>query len=342
MVAARAVVNIAPNGRCGDPAGALTAEACRPCRDRKPVLAALAETLAPGSAQEFAMPNPSVPASPRHASRAALALIAGLAIALVGGTASAQLSVAVGASGKIDGVLLMPADCGQAFAVGTPVSCQRSGADGAQIDAAAQALPAGTLTGAAFASHDGAADWTIASASASWTERVSFSTLTRPVTVRHWLDITGTQGTTARSGDGSETVASTATFIRMNVYREGNYADPTQFDELLVARYLADRGAGSVSAYTGIQRTRRGTTLPIDTLPGYPASPSFVFRLDAGTSFYDFTWNFASNAQVSPGHSGEAWTLYQRPAHRCPTAGSAARSSVCSFSTTTATTSRPR
>lgn len=246
--------------------------------------------------------------------RAAASSVAGLVLAFAGGAATAQLSVAVGASGFIDGMLVQPSDCGQAFEVGTLVLCNRSGADGAQFSSAALAQPGGNLLGAAFARHDGAASGTIGSASASWTERVSFATLTRPVVVRQWLDITGTQGTTALSGDGSEIVAEAVTFIRMNVHRDGDFSDPTQFDELLFARYHIDRGAGNVDMYTGIQRTRRGTTLPIETVPGYPTSPPLVFTLDAGSSFYDFSWNFASNAGVRPGQSGEAWTRYERPA----------------------------
>lgn len=241
-------------------------------------------------------------------------LFAGIVLALATCAATAQLSVAVGAGGLIDGTPVPPPDCDQAFEVGTLVLCNRSGADGAQFSSAALAQPGGNLLGASFARHDGAATGTIGSATASWTERVSFTPLTRPVIVRQWLDITGLQGTAALSGDGSEIVASTATFIRMNVYREGDFGDPTQFDELTVVRQRVDRGAGVVGEFTGIQRTRRGVTLPIDTVPGFPASPPFVFMLDAGTSFYDFTWNFATNASVAPGHSGEAWTRYERPA----------------------------
>lgn len=256
------------------------------------------------------------PTACRAAARLRRALCAGALLALACGAATAQLSVAVGAGGAIDGVLVPPADCGQAFALGTLVLCERSGAAGAEFASAALAQPGGNLVGAALARHDGAATDTVASASASWTERVGFATLTRPVVVRQWLDITGLQGTRAPGGDGSAVVALATTFIRMSVYRQGDFADPAQFDEMTIVRQRVDRGAGVVGEFTGIQRTRRGVTQPIDTLPGYPASPPMVFRLDAGTSFYDFTWRFATNAIVSAGQSGEAWTRYQRPAAR--------------------------
>ncbi|MBX3638193.1 MAG: hypothetical protein KF683_22705, partial [Rubrivivax sp.] len=252
---------------------------------------------------------PRCAAAPRTA-----ALFAGIVLALGPATASAQLFVAVGASGFIDGTVVPAPDCDQAFEVGTLVLCNRSGADSAQFSSAALAQPSGNLLGAAFARHDGAATSTTGSGGASWTERVSFTTLTRPVVVRQWLDISGTQGTNALSGDGSELVAWTSTFIRMNVRREGDVADPTLFDEWLVARYRLDRGAGIVDEYTGYERTRRGVTLPFETVPGYPSSPPFVFVLDAGTSYYDFNWNFATNATVAAGQTGDAVTRYERPA----------------------------
>jgi hypothetical protein len=233
-----------------------------------------------------------------------------LGSALVAGApAWAATNVAATASGLIGGATVPSADCGQVFVPDVQVGCVRTGPSAARFSASAKAESSGRLRGNSFATHSGAADDTLASASASSTETVSFSALTGPVTARIRLRLTGTQSAST-DADG-ELGASTTSFIRLGVRRDGSF-DPAAFDELVLVRSLRDFGSYELNTL-GQERTVRGVSSfsEATVAPSLRRfTPVLEFQLDAGTTSVDWFWQFATNSRIESGFSGTARTSY--------------------------------
>lgn len=238
-------------------------------------------------------------------------LLFALAGLLAAAPATAQLSLAVTAQGQVDGVTIDSAECGRAFVTGVTVSCVRNGAADAEFFAAARANPRGDLLGAAYARHDGAATFTAGIASASWTERVFYTPLDEPTLARVSIRLTGTQ-VASSSSDGTSIGALATTFMRLGLRRDGDPALEA-FDEVVLRRQLADYGA--IDHHTlGIGTVERGVSSVFSEAPVDPRLLAFDLALaswlDPGSSFFDWNWQFATNAFAYPGWNADVATFY--------------------------------
>jgi hypothetical protein len=225
----------------------------------------------------------------------------------------AQLSTASMASGSFNGTA---ASCpsGSVFAVGVTASCAAAGpvAPGS-ISAEARADAGGRLRGTATARGAGLAGPTVATATASWTERLEFRPLTRDVLVRFTFEFNGIEvssgGGTLPSGRPD---ALALTFMRLGVTRDSVTRGP-QYDELLVRRTYENFGTRRDSS-TQFQFTRQNIEGPFSSTPGYVPPPAFDVFLFAGNTQADFTWNFALNAIIEGGGFGTISGFYSNTA----------------------------
>lgn len=226
------------------------------------------------------------------------------------GPALAVVNVAATTSGSIGGSAVPSAACGQVFVTNVQVGCTRTGPADARFTVLAKAEDGGRLRGSTFATHAGAADDTLGSASASSTETVTFAELAGAVRVRIRLRLTGTQSVSTDS-DGSMEGGSTTSFIRLGVRRDGSF-DPAAFDEIVLVRSLRDFGTYELHTL-GTQRTVRGVSSfgEISVAPGLRRfDPVLDFRLDAGATSFAWNWQFATNSRIESGFAGTAQTNY--------------------------------
>jgi len=220
----------------------------------------------------------------------------------------AQLSTASIASGRIDGTPVACGSAGSTFAVGVTATCDVSDLAMNRVQAAARADAGGRLRGLAVATSTGVPNATFATAGVSWTERITYRPLTRPVSLRFGFGFSGFESSAGVSPGLGSPSAYTLTVIRLGVRREGSSA-MSAFDELVVVRSYDDYGTFTRRS-TGIERITRGVTGPFSSTPGYGAPPTFLVGLDVGSKLTDFSWGFALNAFINAGASGTISGFY--------------------------------
>jgi hypothetical protein len=238
---------------------------------------------------------------------------AAVALGWVSAAWAGPVSVAATATGSFGGVPATAAGCGTVTTLGTPVSCDEATSAGS-VHASARADFGGRLRGETLVTQTAAGSGTLASAGASFSlANVSYRTLLDDITVRVRLRLDGTQSVSydATTSDGTAAVQA-ITFIRYGIRRDGSF-EAADFDELLVRRALLDFGPYE-QAFTGVQKTVRGVEGVFDEVSGFIGAPDFEFELLAGSSFFDFNFQFATNAFVRAGVVGSASTDYFRTA----------------------------
>ncbi len=236
------------------------------------------------------------------------ALVVALLLLPPASRAGAQLSTASTTQGQIDGTSV---GCGPGsvnFTTGVTANCDVTDAMLNRVQASARADAGGRLRGLAVATSTGVAGNTIATAGVSWTERIAYSALTRPVSLRFGFGFSGFETSSMVPTGSGAPAASVITFIRLGVRREGSPL-ASAFDELLVRRTYSDFGTFT-NRSTEIQQIARGVTGPFSSTPGYGAPPTFLIDLDIGSEFTDFSWGFALNAIIAPGASGTIGGFY--------------------------------
>jgi len=153
----------------------------------------------------------------------------------------AQLSTASSAVGRIDGTPVACGSAGSTFVVGVTATCDVSDLAMNRVQAAARADAGGRLRGLAVATSTGVPNATIATAGVSWTERITYRPLTRPVSLRFGFGFSGFESSAGVSPGVGTPSANVLTFIRLGVRREGSFA-MSAFDALLVRRTYNDYG----------------------------------------------------------------------------------------------------
>lgn len=254
--------------------------------------------------------HPCIQGSQARPRRWLVAWALGCGVAAAG---AAPVSVAATAIGSFNGVAATAAGCGTVFTLGTTVTCDDATADGS-VHSSARADTFGRLRGETAVSQTVTGNGTLASAAASLTlARLSYRPLVADRTVRVGLTLTGSEAVSydALTSDGTAKVEA-ITFIRYGIRRDGSLA-AADFDELLVRRALLDFGPIEL-AFTGIQKTVSGVTGVFSEVAGLLPAPFFEFDLLAGSSFLDFSFQFATNASVRAGVAGSASTNYFRTA----------------------------
>ncbi len=240
---------------------------------------------------------------------------AAVAMGCVSAAWAAPVTVAATATGSFGGVPTAAAGCGTVFTLGTRVSCDATTPE-ASVHSAARADFGGRLRGESSVTQTAAGTGTLASAGAAFSlANVSYRTLLVDLTVRVRLRLDGDQDVSYDSLTTDGTAAVQAiTFIRYGIRRDGSLA-AADFDELLVRRAFLDFGPYE-QRFAGLQKTVGGVVGAFNesAVTSFIAAPAFEFDLLAGSSFFDFDFQFATNAFVRAGVAGSAWTHYSRTA----------------------------
>lgn len=101
--------------------------------------------------------------------------------------------------------------------------------------------------------------------------------------------------------------------MRLRIWRDGNFVDPTGTDEEVLVRQLVDGGIYQ-NHYPGRERITLGVSGGFSSAPIAPSVRiywlAFAFDIEPGISSISFNWQFATNAEIRSGWSGWASTSY--------------------------------